>query len=63
MVSDWPPEAHSRDSVNELNAKIAISHDETLLTAADTATTERQIALTRRRAPACNQSRASGRTA
>jgi hypothetical protein len=42
---DWPPEASSKDAVSHLNATITISQNETLLTSADAATTERYVCL------------------
>ncbi len=51
MINDWPPEAHSKDAINHLNATLIITQNETLLTSTDAATTERYICLNQTRGP------------
>lgn len=45
MGFDSIPEANSKDAVKHLNAAITITHNETQLTSADAATTERYVCL------------------
>jgi hypothetical protein len=51
MVSNWPPEAHSKDAVNNLNATIKITRNETLLTSTEVATVEHQVCLNQTQGP------------
>lgn len=51
MLDDWPPESHSKDAVNDLNATISITQDETLLTSTDAATVERHVCLNETQGP------------
>ncbi len=50
-MNSWPPEAHSKDAVKDLNATIGIFQNETLLTSTDAPTVRHPVCVNETHGP------------